>query len=308
MFFPKKSIGIEIAGDEIKMAVVSSGRNGVRLDAYNTAPVPAHVLKVGMKEPNVLDPAAFVRILRDSYLRLLTKTNTACLSLPESTGRVMLMDVDTRFKSKDEGKDIIRWKLKKNFAFNINETHLDYQVLDQKDDGAVSILVSLTSKNVITQYEELFLQAELEPKVIDFASFNVYRLFSARMSVSENCIFLSFYSGIFSMLVFYGGILAFYRSKEIPHGVFEPSRVFREINNSQLVFKEKFPGFTAEEVFVFTNPEDSESFQHVVDEAVGMEPVMLDVSRVLSINNGLSSGRSDLQSLAAALGAAMRAC
>ncbi len=288
------------------MAVVEGSRQSLSLTACNTAPVPPGMLKFGMKEPNVLNPSAFVAIVRDTYLRLLSKTEVVSLSLPESTGRVMLMDVETRFKSKDEGKEIIRWKLKKNFSFNINETHLDYQVLDERDDGAMSILVSIVSTNVITQFEDLFIQAGLEPKYIDFTGFNIYRLFTNRLSLTENVTFFSFYGGIFTMMVFYGEVLVFYRSKDISQGAFEPNRVFREINNSQLVFQDKFPGFSANEIFCFAAGDEAESFRGVVGDAIGAEPILLDVSRVVASRNSLATDRRLLQSLSGALGAAVR--
>ncbi|WP_041267149.1 type IV pilus biogenesis protein PilM [Geotalea daltonii] len=306
MFFSKKAIGVEVSGEAIKMAVVDGSRNSLSLAAYNATPIPHDLLKFGMKEQNVLNPSAFVGIIRDAYLRLLTKETVISLSLPETTGRVMLVDIETRFKSKEEGKEIIRWKLKKNFSFNLSETHLDYQLLEEKDDGAMSLLVSIIAKPVITQFEELFLQAGLEPKFIDFTGFNVYRLFSNRLSVTENVTFFTFHCGIFTMMVFYGEVLVFYRSKDLSPGIFEPNRLYREINNSQLVFKDKFPGFSANEVFCFAAGEDAESFSGVVSDAIGAEPILLDVSRVISSQSGVATDRRLLQSLAGALGAAVR--
>lgn len=306
MLFSKKSIGVEICGNAVQMAVVEKDRTAVRLVGQTAAAVPAGLLKFGMKDPNVLDVPGLVAIVRDAYLRLLTKETTISLSLPETIGRVMLVDVETRFKNKEEGKEIIRWKLKKNFSFNINETHLDYQVLEEKEDGAMSLLVSIVSRQVISQYEEVFLQAGLEPKYIDFSGFNLYRLFANRLVITDNVTFFSYYGGIFTMMVFYGGTLVFYRSKDIPKGTFEINRIFREINNSQLVFQDRFPGFTANEVFCFAHGEDAEAFRSVVSDAIGTEPILLDVSRAVATQNGIAADRNVLLSLSGAIGAAMR--
>jgi len=37
----------------------------------------------------------------------------------------MLLDLETRFRSHEEGAGIIRWKLKKHSSLDIQETHLD---------------------------------------------------------------------------------------------------------------------------------------------------------------------------------------
>lgn len=129
MLFPKKALGVEICSEGVKMALVEGRQNALRLDAYTASALPADTIKFTLREQNVLSPSVFVNVIRETYLRLLTKTKHVSVSLPDTTGRVILMDLETRFKSRDEGADIIRWKLKKSFPFNISDAHLDYQLL-----------------------------------------------------------------------------------------------------------------------------------------------------------------------------------
>jgi len=225
------------------------------------------------------------------------------VSLPDATGRVMLLDLDARFRSREEGLDIIRWKLKKSLPFDISQAHLDYQTLAERDNGAVSLLVSLISRPVVQQYEELLLAAGLEPKYLDFTSFNLYRLFEPRLEMADNGAFVIFYDGAMTVLIFYGGVLSFYRTKE---NVGDAQNLYREVNSSFLVYNDRHSGQAVTEVFCMAGASDAEAFRGLVAEASGLEPVLLDLDRMVSLGAGIVMDRATLHTLAGAVGAATR--
>jgi type IV pilus assembly protein PilM len=216
---------------------------------------------------------------------------------------VVLLDLEARFRSREEGLDIIRWKLKKSFPFDISTVHLDFQTLAEKENGSVSLLVSLISRPVVTQYEELMVEAGLEPKFLDFTSFNLYRLFSPRLELSDNGAFVTFYRGALTVLIFYAGILSFYRTKET---VREAHNLYREVNSSFLVYGDRHPGHAVTEVFCMAGTDDAEAFRSLVAEASGLEPVLLDLERMVNLARGVVLDRPALHALAGALGAAVR--
>ena len=124
MFFPTKRLGMEIGQEGAKIVLLERRKDQLRLEASGTATFPDETIKMSLKEPNVLNPAAFVAKIREMHLRLLTKSEQVAVSLPDSIGRVLLVDLETRFRNKDEGANIIRWKLKKNFPFEIGRAHV----------------------------------------------------------------------------------------------------------------------------------------------------------------------------------------
>jgi type IV pilus assembly protein PilM len=302
MLFSKSALGLEIASDGLRFSLVSGGK-APRLDAGLYAPLPAGTLQLSRREANVTHPQAFVAQVREAHGRLLTKEKTVSVSLPDATGRVVLLDLESRFKNREEGLDIIRWKLKKSLPFDISQVHLDYQTLAEKENGAVALLVSLISRQVVGQYEELLLAAGLEPKYLDFTSFNLYRLFAPRLEISENGAFVTYYGGAMTVLIFYGGVLSFYRTKET---VGEAQNLYREVNSSFLVYRDRHPGQALGEVFCMAGASEAEAFRSLVAEASGLEPVLLDLDRMVSLGRGLSLDRAALHGLAGSLGAALR--
>jgi type IV pilus assembly protein PilM len=240
------------------------------------------------------------------YLKLLTNVRQVCVSLPDSTGRIILLDVETRFKSRDEGAEIIRWKLKKNFPFDVNEAHLDYQVIQEKETGEISLMVSLIARQVVRQYEDLLVEAGLEPNRIDFTTFNLYHLFSQRLELAENSFLITCHGGVLGILIFYDGMLEFCRAKELPGNYPDANRIFREINSSFLIYQEKYPNHSLTEAFCIYSADDTQAFCALVTEATGLEPVLLDVERAIIRDKCPSVDKETLHTLTAALGAAAR--
>jgi len=302
MLMSSKGLGLELSNEGLSLAVVAGGKS-LGLEAGLSLPFPPGTLQLSRREPNITNPQAFVAAVREAHLRLLSRERSVSVSLPDATGRVMLLDLEARFKNRGEGLDIIRWKLKKSLPFDISTVHLDYQILEEKESGAVSLLVSLISRAVVTQYEDLLIEAGLEPKFLDFTSFNLYRLFSPRLEMSENGAFVTFYRGAMTVLIFHGGVLSFYRTKET---VGDEQNLYREVNSSFLVYEDRYPGQGVGEVFCMAGAKDAESFRSLVAEASGLEPVLLELDRVVTPAPGVGLDRGALHALAGSVGAAVR--
>jgi type IV pilus assembly protein PilM len=303
--FKRQSLGLEISRDGLKMAVLGGKRKAPKLISFSSNGFPEETMQFSFKELNIINPALFVRTVHENHIKLLTSTSRVSLSLPDSIGRVMILDLETRFKSRQEGADIIRWKLKKSFPLDIDSIHIDYQVLRESESGGLMTLVSVITKEIINQYEDLLVEAGLEPSRIDFTTFNLYRLYSDRLEISENSAFLTYFGGIVSITVFFEGIPEFFRAKELPIGNFNAERIFREINSSLAVYRSSHPGHQFNDVFYAAPHAATSDFSALVAEATGMEPFRLQ-ARDFVTGNGLYCNGETLQSLSPALGAAIR--
>jgi type IV pilus assembly protein PilM len=306
MIFGRKALGIEIGRDGARMVHVAGQSHSPNLLAYQEVSFPPDTLRIALKEENVVDAAQFVTKVREAHLKLLAGTSRISVSLPDAAGHVHLLDLETRFRTKEEGINVIRWKLKKNFPLDINEMHLDYQVLREKENGDISVLVSLISRRVVKQYEELLAEAGLQPNRIDFTTFNLFRYFSSRLENMGNAAFIVHYSDTLSIMMFTDGVLDFFRSKEFLSGPVEANRLYREISNSFLFYRDSRPGWSLNDVF-FVSPQDNvEIMRAVIAEATALDPILLDASRIVTRNEGPAPAASTLHDLAAAVGAATR--
>ncbi len=306
MLFSKKALGLEICRNGLRMVVLEGRRDQTpKLCAAGIDSFDDETLRFSQREPNILNPASFVAKVKETHHKLLTRVNRVSVSLPDPVGRVMILDLETRFRNRDEGADIIRWKLKKSFPVNINDIHLDYQVLRRRETGETVVLVALIARDVVAQYEALLQEAGLEPARVGFSSFSLYRLFAKRLALAENALFLSYFGRTVGILALREGILDFCRSKEIRAAGFDPERVFREVAGSLLAYREKTQVHAAHEVYCACTGSAAREFMDLVAEATGSTPKMLRSSDAIASREDIVCDAALLDLLSASAGAAM---
>jgi len=306
MLFARKSIGVEIKPSGVAFALLGGSASSPRLERVASAVMAPGAVRVSLREPNILDPQAFSDAVRSAHNLLLHNGTRLSITLPDGVGRIMMIDVEGRFKSRAEGLDIIRWKLKKNIPFDIDDTHLDYQQLKLRENGDMALMVALVSRAVIGQYEELLVSAGFTPARIDFNSFNLHRAFEARLALQDDVTLISFYDGTLSILVFADGILEFQRVKELSGSRGVDSRIYMEINSSLMVYRERFPEREVQHVSCIAPPDVAGEFCSMVAEATGCTPTILEVKSIVKPADTAPADQVSLYPYTTAIGAALR--
>ncbi|MEI6208809.1 MAG: pilus assembly protein PilM [Desulfuromonadales bacterium] len=306
MLFSKLSTGIEISPGRVTCALAGGAAAAPRIMKVACSSLPADAVRVSIREQNVLDPEGFVNSVRSAHNLLLCRSGKVSVTLPDSVGRIMLLDLEGRFKNRAEALDIIRWKLKKSIPFDLADTHLDYQQLTIRENGDMALLVALVSRTVISQYEELLTTAGLTPARIDFNSFNLYRAFERRLSPSDDYILISFYDGTLGITACSQGILEFIRTKHLPDTMASDNRVFMEISSSLLINRERFPDRSSQTLFCVASPDIAPTFQQMVAEAAGMPCTLLEIKTVVTPGDNAPGDQETLYPYTAAIGAALR--
>jgi len=306
MLFASKPIGVEISSQGITCALAGGTAGTPRVERVAHAPFSRETLQISLREPNILDPAAFIESLKTAHKQLLCPSKMISVSLPDGVSRILLLNHEGRFKSRTEAVDMIRWKLKKSIPFDSHDTHLDFQQLTVRENGDLALLVAIASRTVIGQYEELIAAAGLSPAYIDCNTFNIHRLFDRRLSLQEEYILITLYAGTLSIVAFFEGIPEFIRSKDLSGPLATDSRVYMEINSSLLVYKERFPERPVQTVFCVAAPGTAQSFQEMVTEATGIAPVLLETKSAILPGNSAPGDQARLFPCTAAIGAALR--
>lgn len=306
MLFSRKTTGVEIRPSGVYCALLGGTSASPLLEKVAFAPLVPGCLRVSLREPNILDPQAFAGALRNAHNLLLHNGTRLSVTLPDSVGRIMLLDVEGRFKSRSEGLDVIRWKLKKSLPFDLADTHLDYQQLAVRENGDMALMVALVSRSVISQYEELIIGAGLTPSMIDFNSFNLYRTFEHRLESLEDVALISFYDGTLGIMMMSNGVLEFHRSKDLPGASGVDSRVYMEINSSLMVYRDRFPDRAVKRIFCIAPPAIARDFGAMLTEAAGLEPHILELKAVVRPGDSAPADQETLFPYTAAVGAALR--
>lgn len=305
MFFHGKSLGLELHQHGFAWVLASGSTDAPVIERYEAFRSADEIIKPSVKEQNIINPAALGTMLSEMWLKLLVDTKRVSLSIPDLSGRVMMLEMESPIKNKEEGIDQVKWKLKKSFPVELSDLHLDYHLIKTNEEGVSTLLVALASRNVITEYEELLLSVSLEPAKIDFAALNLYRLFASRLDVYEQLTFIISHRGILSVMIFQDGVLDFHRSKFLSAALSDPVRLYRELNSSLLVYSDSRGGWKPHKLCYYAPPAERTLLKSVIIEATGAEPVHVDTDAFIgSSRQKVDSGV--LPDILSALGAAAR--
>lgn len=307
MLLRRKSLGVEIGTTGVVFALLGGSAASPALERVASRPLAPGVVRGGLRELNILDPQAFCDCLRQAHGEILHAGTSLSVTLPDTVGRVLLMDVEERFKSRDEGMDIIRWKLKKSMPLDVSDIHLDYQKLMVRENNEIALLVTLVSRSVIGQYEELLVAADLVPARIDLNLFNIYRVFERSLALLDECALISFFNGSLSIMIMgEEGVPEFLRVKDLPGVSASDNRIYREISNSLMAYRERFPERVSHKVACVVSPEAAPLFREMVSAATSCEALLLETRDAVKPSPDAPADQTTLFPATAAIGAALR--
>lgn len=305
--FSRKSLGVSVSASAVAFARVDGSASAPYLVSVSSRPLSPGTLRPSLRELNVLNPQGFVIALQEARNTLYCRGKDISVALPDASGRVMLLEMEERFKNRSEGLEILRWKLKKKLPFDVAEAQLDFQQVTTRENGDSVVLVVVAYRPVIAQYEELFAAAGLVPTEIDLNCFNLGRVFERRLAMSESYVLLTHFDAHLGILFVSGGKLEFIRIRELAGDDAEFDAVHTEVRRSFLSYRAKFPEAEIRNVFCLAPPQVADGFCRIAHAALGAEAVLLDPKAALETRGKDFSAPDPLFPFTSAIGTALRA-
>src|ERR1039457_2299860 len=102
MLFSRKAFGLEIFQDGAFMALTEGKAYAPKLNSFQQVVFPPDTVKISLREENIKKTDLFVAKIREGFLKLLAGTNKVSVSLTDASGRGLLLDLEKRFKNRDE--------------------------------------------------------------------------------------------------------------------------------------------------------------------------------------------------------------
>jgi type IV pilus assembly protein PilM len=257
---------------QMTAVALQRGRPAVRLTGVRSETL-AETLELSSRQPNVTDPHRFVEALKRVLDPLSSGEERVSVSLPDRVGRLYLLETETAFKNRQEGIDILKWRLKGSLPAPPQQVQLDYQVLERREDGRQRCIVAAIARPVIEQFEELFEAAGRQARRIDFHSLCLYNYYQPRLELGEEFFLIGVENHQLSMMYFAGQVLVYQRVREMTP---EPELLFRELSRSLTDAAATQPGTQRCPVFAHLDPDLPESLREVLISTLEREVRVLD--------------------------------
>lgn len=295
-------VGVDVQPAGLFFAVLQRNRPHTRLVGLRFESLEG-VLEASSRKPNIRDARRFVEGMRRGVDALAGQEERIALSLPDRAGRIYLTDVDTPFKSYDEGVEVLKWRLKTSLPATPAQVQLDYQLFDKREDGRQRCIVAALAKPVLEQYEDLINEAGRHAVQIDFHSLNLYNYYRPRLDLGDEFVLVSLEQGMLSIQYVLGHNLCYQRVRELR---MSPEIAFREINRTLVEAYEAFPSMKRCAVFAHVDPVLNAQVDTLLSSAFEREVKCLDPALKRFSGEGRTGGLQPVGSVVAALGAAER--
>jgi type IV pilus assembly protein PilM len=301
--FKRNYLGVDISGSSLQAVSLARVSKGPQISAARSRNLSAGLVVPHQRQENMPQPDEFVLGLRELIDPLASGEERVSISLPDCAGRLFIHEIETMFKTRAEGLDILRWQLKHSLPAAPQEVQLDYQILNRNDNGRHRLVVSVLANKVLAQYERLFNAAGYQPVIVDFHSLNVLNFYQSQFDFSDDLILIVIDGPALIFQYFQQGHLVLHRCRDIGNSV---EKVFQEVNRSVAGSRGRLPSLPRAKVYLQSDWGTLEPLV-AATEAVFEKPVnLLDpkFEHLTADRSGMTLQQE--RSLAAAIGAARR--
>jgi type IV pilus assembly protein PilM len=156
--------GCELTSKHVIVAGVAGRRNQIAGKAVSD--LPQGCVVVSQIEANIQNADAARGAIRDILKHTGFKGSEVAVVVPDDTARIAFLTADRAAKNPEEQQTFIRWKLKKTVPFDIDSAQLAYRVIGPHRGHGVDILVAISPRSIVQEYENLFDSIDLHAGLV----------------------------------------------------------------------------------------------------------------------------------------------
>jgi type IV pilus assembly protein PilM len=170
-----KGVGIELAPQRVNVVQLRKQRQGIKLDALTSVPVPEGVFVEGQ----IADPPAMAQLIQQALAESKVKASRVATAVPGRDSIVRLIPVPAELDDKELREMVLNHEAGLYLPYPREEADVDYQKLgyfvDEDGIEKVQVLLVATRKEVTDTYINTFEQAGLQVDVLEINSFALIR-------------------------------------------------------------------------------------------------------------------------------------
>ena len=174
MFASKKDIvGIDVGSSAVKVVCLRESRGSFQLESIGIMPLNPETIV----DNTIMDSTAIVDSIQNLLKALKIKTSQVATSV--SGHSVIIRKITLPIMTDSELDSSIQWEAEQYIPFDISEVNIDFQILgpDPKDPSQMNVMLVAAKKDFVEDHTALFIEAGLNPVVMDIDCFAVENMF-----------------------------------------------------------------------------------------------------------------------------------
>jgi len=181
----KGLVGLDIGSSAVKAVELASAGKSYRVVAYASEAMAPDSIVDGA----IIDGAGVADTIRRVFDRLGTKTKDVAASLAGNA--VIVKKISLPQMTEAELAESIKWEAEQYIPFDIQDVHLDHQVVPGGEAAApnsMDVLLVAAKKEKIADYTGVIAQAGRVPVVVDVDAFAIQNAFEANYDADPGTV------------------------------------------------------------------------------------------------------------------------
>jgi type IV pilus assembly protein PilM len=218
----KSGVGVELAPERINVAKLHKQRQGFKLEALSSLPVPEGIFLDGQ----IADPPALAELIQKALAESKIKTQHVATAVPGRESLIRLIPLPAELNDQELREMVLQHEAGLYLPYPREEADVDYQKLgyfvDEDGIEKVQVLLVATRKEVTDTYINTFRQAGLQVDVVEINSFALIRTIREQLrsySMQEAVVLVDIQFDSTEIAIIVDGVPQF--SRTVPIGTYQ---------------------------------------------------------------------------------------
>jgi type IV pilus assembly protein PilM len=178
----REIVGIDIGSSSVKLVQIKEQKGVFTLQNVGILPLPLEAIV----DNTLMDTSSIVETIKKLLKSLNIRVKDAACSV--SGNSVIIRKISLPAMPPEELEDQIHWEAEQYIPFDINDVHIDFQILasDQNDPSKMEVLLVASKKEIINDYLAVFNEAGINLAVVDVDSFAMQNAFELNYDIGPD--------------------------------------------------------------------------------------------------------------------------
>lgn len=161
----KRFVGLDLKDDSVTLVKLRPSKEGFEIEAFAKIDLPENIVRNG----NILMPEILSEAIQKAVSQTQTKGYECTFGL--SGYDVIVKKIFLPRMSMQELEASIHWEAEQYLPFDINDVHVDFQILNPDEElDQMEVMLIATKKTILAQLTPIITAAGLKPVVADVSS------------------------------------------------------------------------------------------------------------------------------------------
>ncbi len=183
MFASKKDIvGIDVGSSAVKLVRLRESRGNFHLVNIGIMPLAPETIV----DSAIMDSTAIIGAIQNLMTGMKVKAKRVATSV--SGHSVIIRKIMLPVMTDAELEASIQWEAEQYIPFDISEVNIDFQIIgpDVKDPSQMNVILVAAKKDFVDDFVAVFIEAGLEPMLMDIDCFAVENMFDYNYGFVED--------------------------------------------------------------------------------------------------------------------------